>query len=111
MRERIAIGLAIIIVILLVLNILCLTGVFAGSKSTKTTNMLLSQAKKGQAKKGQAKKGQAKKGISPTSCPPPISKSVIHSQGNCLNPGVFNGNRDMDPAMFPCNIKVDPWTI
>ena len=109
MREKIAIGQAIIIVTLLVLNALCLSGVFS---NTKKNNGGSSSKPKLLSKGGRNKRTSASSSLppAPTSCPQ-VSKKVVHSQSNCLNPGVFNGNRDPDPAMFPCNIKINPWTI
>ena len=100
MREKIAIGMAIIIVTLLVLNALCLSGVFSNTKKNNgdSTFKLLSEGGRNAGTSAPTSCPPA-----PTSCPPTIYKGVFGEANDCLNPGVFNGNRYPDPAMFPCN--------
>ncbi len=102
MREKIAIGLAIIIVTLLVLNALCLSGVFSNTKKNNgdSTFKLLSEGGRNAGTYAPTSCPPTSYPPAPTSCPPAQRKVQAR---NCLNPGVFNGNRDPDPAMFPCN--------
>ncbi len=101
MHKKIAIGLAIIIVILLILNALCLTGVFSKDNSDNNGNLAMTNRKANGKVNGKNVQEDARGRRARV----PLQKPYVYKQNECLNSGIFNGNKTPDPAMFPCTIR------
>ncbi len=109
MHKKIAIGLAIIIVILLILNALCLTGVFSKDNSDNNGNLAMTNRKANGKVNGKANGKVNGKNVQEDArgrrARVPLQKPYVYKQNECLNSGIFNGNKTPDPAMFPCTIR------